>query len=255
MEPSWIDTHFRALDKGDPLSRAMGWAREETRERPVVLDGDRPYGILDTRTLMSRSRPPNMHIHKLAMPVPCLQHDASEAEVLATFTATLAPYLPVVDGRGLLCGVVTAATASQAVPPDVPIAAAVQDIPTLAPSDALEVAAHHFGATTANRLPILENRVIVGALARATLHRAYDRAQMSAGKRDFGGESVDVLDETVAGYSEASWAAAPVDDADAVRACVAANGYALVTRGKLYAGYVDPNFLIRAAHAAVTARV
>lgn len=251
MDAQWIDTRFRAVSKDDDLGKVLGWLRGENREPPVILDGKRPYAIVNLRPLMGRGIHHDTHLHKVATPVPVLDEDASTAQVLEAFDNSLAPYLPVRDGRGQTAGIVWARTVLLEARLEGPSAGdAAADVSALSPSHRIEDAAHAFAKDPVTHLPVVDAvGRLVGVLPRATVVSIAEYEDQGAGKKDFGGRRLDArTDETVADRMEAGWsecpAAATFEDAADV---VAESGYAFITQDGHYRGFLAPVHMLRAA--------
>lgn len=257
MDAQWIDARFRAVSKDDDLGKVLGWLRGDARDPPVILDGKRPYAIVNLRPLMARGIHHDTHAKKVALPVPVLDADAPSAEVLEAFDSSLAPYLPVRDERGQAAGIVWAWTALQAVEGGPSAGETVAHVPALSLQDRIEDAAHAFADHPVTHLAVADDHGrVVGVLPRTVVLLVKEFEDQGAGRKDFAGRRFDArTEETVADRMEAGWKEVPVgapfqDAADAVTQ----SGYAFAVDGGHYRGLLAPAHMVRAAatHAVAT---
>jgi CBS domain-containing protein len=252
MRAEWLRTDFRPVDKRDPVGAVLGWVRGDSKERPVVLDGHKPFGLIDARRLFGRGIRHNTHVDKVTVPVPTLSETTSDDEIALRFDTSLAPYLPVEDARGRAVGFVEAASALDVFESGPDAAMCAVNVPPLAPDDGLEVAIHAFQRTPSDRLPVVENGRLVGVLQLREAVRIIDFEDQPAGRRDFGGESLDVRRAPLRDMMEGGWsevpASAPFDD---VRERLQDRGYAFVVdAGDTLVGALVPTKAVRAARVA-----
>lgn len=256
MRDEWIRTDARPVDKRDEVGAVLGWLRGDTSHPPVVLDGRKPFGLIDARRLFGRGIRHHTHVDKVTVPVPTLTEATSDEEVAARFDSSLAPYLPVEDDRGRLVGYVEAASVLDAFEQGPDAGTAAVSVPTLAPGDGLEAAIHAFQRTPSDRLPVVEAGRLVGVVPLREAVRIIDFEDQPAGRKDFGGETHDVRRAPIRDTMQGGWSELRASASfDAVRERLQERGYAFVVAddGSL-AGALVPTKVIRTARQAAKQR-
>lgn len=240
----------RPVQKSDPASKVMGWLRGETDEYPVIMDDKRPYALLNTRQLMARGIHDRTHLKKVAQPVPVLEEGQGAFRATEAFADSLAPYLPVVDAKGRLLGVLTAADHVQDLS-DGPTArdAATSKI-SLQEDDDVDAAMHAFAKGFEDHLPVLDAQGrIAGVLDRTAIMRLHDFQDQPRGRKDFGGDRIDLRENRVKDWMEAGWNVLPEDAPfEDVAAAIQEDGYVFIAddAGR-WSGTVTAPGLIRAS--------
>lgn len=240
----------RAVQKADPISKVMGWLRGETDAPPVIMDGKRPYALLNTRRLMARGIHDRTHLHKVAQPIRVLTEGEGTFRATEAFADSLAPYLPVVGAQGKLQGVLTAAEHAKHIPGGPDAGDAASSKISLQEDDDVDAAMHAFAKCFDDHLPVLDAQGrISGVLERSAMIRLHDFQEQPRGRQDFGGDRIDLRENHVADWMEGGWevlpASAPFED---VVAAVQASGSVFVAddAGR-WVGTVTAPGLIRAA--------
>ncbi len=254
MRESWIDEDVHALDKREGIGAVVGWLRGEARRPPVLMDGVRPFGLVNGRLLLSRRWPHGTRAWKVAWPVPVLDEGVGEDVVVGELAKTRAPYLPVVGRRGgvkRLVGVVRAERVLEDYFEGGPRAGAFEVfVPPLRGSDSLAVAVRRLAAVNVDALPVVDVRHrVVGVVLASSLLRLRDFVKQPRLRSDRSGEAWETLRESVAGHVEEAWgevgAAASFEKA---RGVVLERGHAVVVDGRRSPlGVLDASSMIRGA--------
>lgn len=206
LREEWIEDDHQTMAKSDTIGHAYGWLRGENPRPPIVLDGKRPYAVINPRPFLDKRVDEGTRVDKVAQPVPVLKPGAPDTEIVGRFRETLVPYLPVGDAD-TLHGYVTALRVLEEVFEVGPTAGeAAQNVPVLGFDDSLEQAAHAFTQTRVRHLPVMDRGGrLVGAMARSQVVLAQDNADQSQGRKDRVGVRDDIWAEPVQGYMEEGW--------------------------------------------------
>jgi len=251
VREAWIRDDHVTLDKKDDVGRAYGWLRGEHERPPIVLDGKRPYAIINVRRFLEAGGVhAGTNVEKVALPVPVLDEDATDAEVVTRFRDTLAPYLPVGDGKRLAGYVTPLAVLKDLFETGPTAGEAAAPAPVLTHEDTMERAAHAFKDSTVRHLPVMNRGGrLVGALPRSGLVRMQDNADQAMGRKDYAGGRDDFWGEPVLGFMEEGWDEAGEDlRFSDLLARIEEQGTVFVRgRDGIFLGVVDAPLLLRAA--------
>lgn len=251
MNAQWIDKKFKPVDKRDDAGKVYGWVRGETDRPPVVLDGKKPFGVVDSDAFMSRHvhRPSN--VDEVAWPVPVLAENADPADLMAVFANDLVPYAPVKDRNGKLAGVVHPMTLlKEYVDQGPPVRDIYVQVPRLRKDDNVVEAMKAFRRTRTRQLPVVDDkRRCIGVIEQTTLARLQDQVDHGVGRQEVVGENIDLMPEPVGGYMTESWPELPLDATwDDLVDKLDRFGYTIITwRGKVK-GIITPTYAVQGVH-------
>src|SRR5438876_7265450 len=103
---SILRADFKPVDKRDEIRMVLGWLSGDSDKVPIVVDDDKPMGILNERALMSRRLDQKAHIEQFTLATRALPQTATLEEAAARMREFRAAYLPVEDKRGKVAGFV-----------------------------------------------------------------------------------------------------------------------------------------------------
>lgn len=259
---SHVRTDFKAVDKREPLSAVMGWLTGDSGKRPVVVDDDRPFGIVNERALMGRSLDSNARVHQFTLSTRPLPEMATAAEARARMAEHRASYLPIEDERHRAAGYVRAIDLARAslngeardpggsARPERSVfsAATAADLAVpvtkLKESQTLGEALNVFHKEYVDYLPVLRaDGRVTGVLPRASLLRMAFNAG-DKGRKDAGGEKFTLLHDPISGFmDDTPRVIAPTAGPTAVLDTLDEAGYALVGSLERSQGIVTPETL------------
>lgn len=244
---SHVRTDYKAVDKRDELRSVMGWLAGDATKVPIVLDGQKPFGIVNERALMARQLDGKAKIEPYALPTRALPLTASVEEARDRMAELRAAYLPVTDARGKLAGYVRAidlarenGRSASALDVAVPITA-LQEQSTL--GDALNL----FQKEYVDFLPVVRSDGrLTGVLPRRTVLRMEFNTG-DKGRKDAGGEKFTMLHDPVGGVmDEAPAFVKPTSSFEEVLDTLDEAGYAIVRKDEGHLlGIVTPETLFR----------
>lgn len=244
---SLLRTDYKAVDKREGVHSVMGWLRGDSDKLPILMDADKPFGLVNDRALTSRRLDANAKLEGYALVTRALPQTASLGEVAARMAELRAAFLPIEDRKGQLAGYVTALDvarnngASQRRARELAL-----PVGTLRSDQTLGDAVHAFGQEYVDHLPVVSSE---GKLE-GVVHRR-DVLVMSAdsgdkGRMDARGERIHALRDLVGGFADGlDGVVRPDDSFERVAACLEAWGYALVVENNRLTGIVTPETLIR----------
>lgn len=197
-----LRTDHKAVDKRDELRTVMGWIAGESRKVPIVMDGEKPIGILNERALMSRRLDQKAHIEPYMLPTKALPLDAPIDKVRARMSEFRAAYLPVEDKRGRLAGYVAAVDVARQTLNGARASDLALPVAGLREAQTMGEALNLFGKEYVDFLPITrENGRVAGVLPRRTVLRM-ELEGSDKGRRDAAGEKMHPLKDPVGGFME-----------------------------------------------------
>lgn len=209
MDSSWIASDVRAVEGKEPLARVLGWLRGESDARPIVTEDGHPKGIVNTRALTGRGIDEERQVRKVMFPVPVLSPADDLTQVARRFSETLAPYLPVANGKDI-AGCLPAAAGLVAFGDGPRAEQCMAPVPTLSPSDTMEHALKAFGTTYLDQLPVLDERGrIRGALRRQRAMRVHEFGRRHIGRMDRQGFREDNREDPIEGWMDGGWTELP----------------------------------------------
>lgn len=226
---SLLQTDFKAVDKRDELRTVMGWVAGEASKVPIILDGKRPFGIVNERAMMSRSLDERAKVDRYTLPTRALAlTDSLETarEMLAKFRA---PHLPVEDERGQLAGYVCAIDVARELAAGREAREVAVPIATLSEESTMGEAVNAFQKEYVDFLPVTGgNGEVTGVLPR----RAVLRMELhvgNKGRKDAGGQKFSMIRDPVAGVmDDTPRVVAPGASLETVLDTLESSGYALV---------------------------
>jgi CBS domain-containing protein len=243
-----VRTDFKAVDKRDALHAVKGWLTGDTTKVPIVLDGERPFGIVNERALMGRHMDLNAHVHQFALATRAITPETSLDDARRRMAEHRAAYLPVEDKRGKLLGYVTAVdvfraemNGSKAMDLAVPVTMLRED-QTM--GDALNAFAKEY----VEFLPVIDNAGRVGGVLSRSEVLKMEFNNGDKGRKDAGGEKFTMLNDPIRGFMDlAPNFVPPATPADALLDTLEEEGYAIVgADGGKPVGLVTPETLFRA---------
>lgn len=248
MDPSWIDNRVKLVQKKDHVGKVYGWVRGETDLRPVVLDGKKPYAIVNMDVFMSRQVRQESSVDKVALPVPVVHKDESLADIVHHFSGTLVPYLPVVDDRDKVLGVIDAVTLLRMHPErDMTIRHGYQQLEPLRLDHTLNHAMLRFREENVHHLPVVDERgCLQGILPQKVLCFAQDQIDQRMGNEDRKGVRVNLLGDAVEGHMINDSETVPLDgDWQEVLDQLADKRYAVIALHGRVRGIVTAPYALR----------
>ncbi|MBW3582955.1 MAG: CBS domain-containing protein [Euryarchaeota archaeon] len=242
-----LHADIKAIQKNEPLHKAYGWLRGDTKTVPIILDGKKAYGIVNTRIIMKRRLEPNASIGAFTQPVPTVDEETEALEVLEKFSQSLAPYLPYIKG-GKLKGYVDPLDILYQFDDGPDAQQAFRAVPPLGVDDTMGAAVHRFHNETVDDLPVVdaEGR-IQGVLTRRAILEFIDAAHQNKGRTDRSGEKDRLLDDPVRGFMDPGWVEIDADTPyREMLPRLKKNAALYVTTNGAYRGLITPAYLARA---------
>lgn len=246
-----LRTDFKAVDKRDEVHTVFGWLTGDAAKVPIIVDGDKPLGILNERALMSRRIDTHAKIEQFTLVTRALPLSAELGDTTDRMRELRASRLPVEDKRGKLAGYVTSIDVARA---SETITRRASDlclpVRALEEKHTLGDALHAFTQEYVDFLPVTNGGgKVTGVLPRSTLLRMELDASAGKGRRDAGGEKFHYLNDAVGGFMDEAPVMLPAAASfDALLKTIEQSGYAIVQRenGGGVLGVVTPETLFRA---------
>lgn len=242
-----VRTDFKEVDKRDGLHSVMGWVKGDSDQLPIVMDGGRPFGLVNDRALMSRRIDHHAKIEAYALTTRALPADASLDEAIARMAEFRAAHLPV-EQKGKLLGYVSVVDVAREADWGKTARDLCVPVSMLKEGQTLGDALHLFNQEYVDFLPVLDAQGRPSAVLprRRVLHVGAEAG--TKGRKDAGGEKFHLLHDPIEGFTDQSIslrADAPMED---VLQTLEEWGYALVhDRDGRFLGIVTPETLARAA--------
>lgn len=245
----FLRTDHKAVDKRDELRTVMGWIAGESRKVPIVMDGDRPVGILNERALMARHLDQKAHIEPYMLPTKALPLDTMLEKVRARMSEFRAAYLPVEDKRGRLAGYVAAIDVARESLNGQRAMDLALPVTPMREEQTMGEAVNLFGKEYVDFLPVARaDGRITGVLPRRTVMRL-ELESGDKGRRDAHGEKIHPFKDRVDGFMEQRpTMVLPNAGGPELLDTLDETGYAIVqgTDGRML-GMVTPETLFRAS--------
>lgn len=238
---------MKPVDKRDGIHSVMGWLTGQTDKVPIVLDNERPFGIINSRALMSRQLNHDAKVHAYVTPTGAVEEDASLPDVADRMAELRAPHLPVQNKKGKLEGYLSAVDVARETMPGFTAREACRPVGILAASQTMGDALTLFMKEYVDFLPVMGgNGRISGVLPRrAVLAMEFNAG--SRGRKDAGGQKVSMLDASVDGFmDDAPVIVKPHLAHDELLPILEESGYAIVEdESGRFVGVVTPSTLLR----------
>ncbi|HVL48000.1 MAG TPA: CBS domain-containing protein [Candidatus Thermoplasmatota archaeon] len=200
-----IRTDFALVDKREPVSSVAGWLKGEARDRPLVADRGRPWGILNLRRLTKSALPARERLERLAIGTGVVAEDATLEEVARALTDHAVDHMPVGDQRRA-AGYVSALDVARALGVDgIAASDALVEVPALAEDQSMGEALHHFHEVSVDALPVVDARGRVRSILR---RRALFEAGLNRDRADgraMPGNPPGVLSGPVRDFATDAW--------------------------------------------------
>lgn len=238
----------KPVDKRDGIHTVMGWLTGQTDKVPIVLDDERPFGIINERAIMSRSLDPRAKVDAYVTPTGAVATDTPLEDVARRMSEHRAQHLPVADPRGRLAGYVAATDVARETIPRFTAADVCLPVQVLTESHTMGDALNVFTKEYVDYLPVANaNGRISGVLPRRAVLSVEFNAG-SKGRKDAGGEKFTLLSAPLHGFMDEAPVIVKPDLAhEALLEILEESGYAVVqdASGRLM-GVVTPATLLRA---------
>lgn len=246
-----LRTDHKAVEKNEPVSKVLGWLREETKQPPIILDGKLPYGIPNKSALMSSRFHDNAAISKYTRPTPRLYEKTSVHDALDAFSESLAPYLPVTkSSNDTLAGYVHALDLAREVAAPLDAAQLAHPTPILQEDERIGRAIKSFHDSRSDYLPAVDGKgKLTGVLPRRNVLGIELNRQQSQGNGDRASDNDPLLRTTVHDQLEdGAITVPPQADYETVIETLDKSGYAIVAEpdGTNIQGVILPEFVVRA---------
>jgi CBS domain-containing protein len=245
---SFVRTDFKAVDKRDALHSVKGWLTGDTTKVPIVLDGERPFGIVNERALMGRHMDLNAHVHQFTLATRAVTPETSIEDARRKMAEHRAAYLPVEDKRGRLAGYIRATDIFRADMNGQLARNLAVPVTLLRDDQTMGDALNAFAKEYVEFLPVVgRDGRIDGVLSRSeVLKMEFNNGDK--GRKDAGGEKIRMLNDPIRGFMDVAPAFVPPETGpEALLDTLDDVGYAIVgsETGKPV-GVVTPETLFRA---------
>ncbi|MFA5862024.1 MAG: CBS domain-containing protein [Candidatus Thermoplasmatota archaeon] len=244
---SLLRRDFKLVDKRDELHTVLGWVKGDSDKLPLVMDGDKPYGVISERTLMTRRLDPNSHIENYTVTTRALPLDSTIEQAAARMRDMRAAHLPIEDKSGKLVGYISALDVARAQARTGQASDLALPVTMLQEKHTLGDALHHFTQEYVDYLPVTNGGgQVTGVLPRRTVLRMELNAGHSRGRKDNVGEKPRILNDAIDGFMDDSFVVVPAAASFAsVLDAIEENGYAIVQdKGGRTLGVVTPETLL-----------
>lgn len=243
----FVRTDFKAVDKREALHSVKGWLTGDTSKVPIVLDGDKPFGIVNERALMGRSLDLNAHVHQFTLSTRALKSTASIDDARKRMAEFRAAYLPVEDARGRLVGYVRAIDLAREGLNGENARDLAVPVTQLREEQTLGDALHAFQKEYVEFLPVLRRDGRVSGVMRRSDVLKMEFNTGDKGRKDAGGEKFTLLNDPVSGFmDQAPEFVPPETPGIALLETLDDVGYAFVgSRDGRLMGVVTPETLFR----------
>lgn len=243
---TYIRKDFKAVDKREALNSVMGWLTGDAKKCPVIVDGEKPFGVVNERALMGRSLDGNAHVAQFTLTTRALRPDTSVEEARARMSEYRVAYLPVEDERSRVIGYVTAIDLARDVLNGERARDLAVPVTQLRESQTMGDAVNAFHKEYVDFLPVMgEDGRLTGVLPRSHVLR-FEFNAGDKGRKDAGGEKFTMLHEPVSGFmDEAPHVLPPTADRTTLLDTLEDVGYAIVGSPERAEGIVTPETLFR----------
>jgi CBS domain-containing protein len=252
---SIIRTDFKAVDKRDELHSVLGWLTGDSTRVPIVMDGEKPFGIVNERAMMSRKLEHKSKIETYTLVTRSVPRSVDSTEAAARLAEFRAAYLPVEDARGKCAGYVTALDLARLNE----MASLARDlclpVKSLTEKQSLGEALHLFSQEYVGILPVMNDGKLVGVLPRREVVRMELQGN-DKGRKDAHGEHIHPLKDPVGGFMDSTAITLrPGASFAEVADQLDEHGYAIVQEnGGPVLGMITPETLMRLTGASRTPR-
>ncbi len=239
MIKSMVRKDFKKLDKNDEISKIFGYIYGEG-SLPIIMDGKKPWGIIDERRLLKRKLSSNEKIKDFVVGVPKLDAsysiekarekmiDCGQPFIIVTYGGGLAGYITAVD-ISIKIGVKKAGDMMRAVEP-------------LNENDSMATAINRLKQLNEGVIPVARDDKFVGVIRIRDVLRVETTHEKIRG---YHSEKTSPLDAPVKGFMETGIRCVSPKAREEVIKIVDKQGFAIVCKNEKYMGIINMIDLVR----------
>lgn len=201
MDPL-IRTDFKTVDKRDPVSSVMGYLSGDSDKVPVVLDGEKPYGVLNEAGFARKRLAPTQKLEgAYVIGTRTLGEDPTIDDIVDVLGTSRTSYAPVVS-HGRVVGVVHARDVLQRLDSDRRAVELADETPVVTKDTSAAEVIHFFNETGVPYLPVLDESGKLGAVVRRRDLVLLATDARPSGRKAAGGEMEDPRAWPIEGFLE-----------------------------------------------------
>ena len=231
--------NFKLIDKNEEISNIFGYLYED-RFFPIIMDGKKPWGIVDIRLLLKRKLSINEKIKDFVVGLPKIDASYSIKKAKQIMLKSGQPYL-LVTYEGELIGYITAIDIAMALgnkkAKDI-----MKFIQPIKEEDRVATAISMLRKQGVSIIPVVKDDKLIGVV------RARDLIKIETThdkKTDYHPEKTSPLDMQIKGLLERGIRVVEPEAREELIKIVDKQGFAIVCEGKKYKGLIELIDLIR----------
>ena len=198
-----LRTDFKAVDKRDAIHNVWGWLTGDSAKVPIIMDGQKPFGVVNGRSLMSRRIDPSAHLEQYALPTKALPETATLQEISQRMAHLRASHMPIEDKKGKLRGYVTSVDVARAQANAGSAADLAVPVTALKMGHTVGDALHAFQSEYVDWLPIMNGSGRVeNVIGRRSILNIEANGANGRGRKDNNGEKLNALEAPLDGFAE-----------------------------------------------------
>jgi len=239
MIKSVVRRDFKKLDKNEEISKIFGYIYGES-PLPIIMDGKKPWGIIDERRLLKRKLSGNEKVKNFVVGVPKLDASYSIEKAREKMVEGGQPFIIVTYGGGL-AGYITAV--------DISIKIGVgkagdmmKEVEPLNENDSMATAINRLKQVNEAVLPVTKEDKFVGVIRIRDVLRLETTHEKI---RDYRSEKTSPLDAPVKGFMETGVRCVSPEAREEVIKIVDKQGFAIVCKNGEYIGIINMIDLVR----------
>ncbi|RLF47542.1 MAG: hypothetical protein DRN29_02235 [Thermoplasmata archaeon] len=238
-----VRRNFREIDKNEEISKIFGYLYGET-DFPIIMDGKRPWGIIDERKLIKSKLSGKEKIKDFVVGVPKLDATYSIAKAKNKMIKSGVDKIIVTKEKELL-GYVTALDIAKEIGLKGNAESLMREIDAIEEDFEIGETINLMKKQNEKILPVVSNKKFCGVISVKNILKVITTHEKIT---DYHQEKTSLLAAPVKGYMESGVRTCnPKDDAKKIIEIMEEQGFVIVCKNRNYLGIIEPMDLLRAA--------
>ena len=230
---------FKLVDKNDEISKVFGYFYGES-DFPIVMDGKKPWGIIDERRLIKTKLSKKEKIKDFVVGVPKLDATYSIEKAKQKMVKSGIDTIIVTSEKDIL-GYVNAIDLIKKIGVEGKAETFMRYIEPIDENESIGNAINQMKKANERILPILTGKKFYGILGIKNILRIITTHKKTT---DYHQERTTLLDAPVKGYAEPAVTNNPNDDLKDIIDVLEEQGFAVICKNKEYLGIIEPMDLL-----------
>jgi len=230
---------FKLVDKNDEISKVFGYFYGEA-DFPIVMDGKKPWGIIDERRLVKTKLSKKEKIKDFVVGVPKLDATYSIEKAKQKMVKSGVDTIIVTSEKDVL-GYVNAIDIIKKIGLNGKAENFMRHIEPIDENESIGNAINQMKKANEKIIPVLSNGKFYGILGVKNILRIITTHKKIT---DYHQERTTLLDAPVKGYAEAVIINNPNDDIEEIIDVLEKQGFAVICKNKEYVGIIEPMDLL-----------